>query len=188
MAHLKSLIENQTIHIDPHHRGIEHNFYDKNQDVHIHKEFKNEDKKKKLTIKIPLNSEKSVYISKNIPAKIKEEIYNVLNDRKEREFFLNEVYGRLSSDWKWIDDACARKEIADKISKAFGLILCNYVNISYKEDKVIKLVYFMQDKDCDTKRLYRMIFDLKKGFSIGEVNLVCGALMGFYLGDNKNLR
>ena len=188
MSHLKSLIENQTIHIDPHHRGIEHDFYDKKQDVHIHKEFKNKDKKKKIKIKIPLNSDRSVSIYRKIPTEIKEEIFKVLNDGENREIFLHEVYRRLVSDWKWIDDAYARKEIADKISKAFDLILCNYVNISYKEDKVIKLVYFMQDKDCDTKRLYRMIFDLKKGFSIGEVNLVCGALMGFYLGDNKNLR
>ena len=155
--------------------GIPQNFNDKKQDVHIHKEYKDNNKKKKdAVIKIPLNSMKKVSFSENVSNQIISEVRDVLDDPSVREKFLNEVYSELSNNWQWKSTDEAKDAIARKIANAFCLRLSTTKNIIYKDNKIHQITYFLKDKYNIDKKLYKMLFNFNTGFSIGEVNIKSG--------------
>ena len=155
--------------------GIPQNFNDKKQDVHIHKEYTDNNKKKKdAVIRIPLNSMKKVSFSENVSSQIISEVRDVLDNPIIREKFLNEVYNELSHNWQWESTDEAKDAIAEKIANAFSLRLSTTKNISYKDNKIHQITYFLKDHDNMDKKLYKMRFSSNAGFSIGEVNIKSG--------------
>lgn len=170
MNKLKPLIKNQTIRIDNHSRGcnLPNDFNDERQDVHIHKEFnKIEGKRNKICIKIPLNTEKQVEISSYAPTYIIKEIREVLNDKKNRDSFLNDVYGSLKNDWKWDATPENQGEIATRIANAFGLNIVSEVRL-LPFSRLTEVIYFMQDEE--RKELFKMRITKNNGFCIQEVD------------------
>ena len=177
MKKLQRIIHGQTIRIDNHLLGcgIPQNFNDQKQDVHIHKEYTDKDKKKMdAVIRIPLNSKKKVSFSEKVSNQIISEIRDVLDNPINREKFLNEVYDELSKNWQWESTDEAKDAIAGKIANAFSLRLSTTKNICYKDNKIHQITYFLKDQDNIDKKLYKMLFNYNKGFSIGEVNVKYG--------------
>lgn len=89
------LIKGQEIRIDNHLRGVENNFNNPNQDVHLHKTTV-VGKRIQIDIRIPLNSNKEATFMLNEESskykkeqdKIIEEVNKVLSDKKELDDFV----------------------------------------------------------------------------------------------------
>lgn len=137
---LQSLIKGQTIKIDDHRRGCREQklWEDKSADIHLHKETNDTKDSKAVSIKIPLNNlERPVYIEntrrhkkqETVPAPLRKEIENALNNKKLREKFLKDVVKRLD-DYQWPYGNASHevfqkeiKKLAEHIAKGFGLTL-----------------------------------------------------------------
>ena len=149
--------------------NIPHDFHDKAQDVHIHKCFLDQNKKVYADIRIPLNSNRKVDISDDVPKAIISEIKDILDDLEERKIFLNEVYNRLKQDWNWSASEESKFDIASKIANVFDLKLYETVSKIIRYNQIESEVYFLYEEKTIKCKLYKMVFDKEKGFSIGEV-------------------
>ena len=135
---LKLLITKQKITIDDHKRGCreEKNWDDKRFDVHLDKRTKTkiDGKFQHLTIKIPLNTERSISIvnAKNedayIPKKLRDEIFSAFSNKGTRELFIVDLVCILKDFKSQTENRTKAKEALSKIAKHFGL--------DWNEDKV----------------------------------------------------
>lgn len=89
---MKELITNQHLRIDNHKRGDNGYWDDPKNDIHLHKTYYLE-KKKKLTIRIPLNTTRKVNIegADDIPSWIEKEIHKALDKKKVRVKFVAQL-------------------------------------------------------------------------------------------------
>ena len=171
MGNLGKLIKGQTIRIDAHKQGCgeQNDFNDQRQDVHIHKYFKEGDKKYgKTGIRIPLNHDNPVSISDKVPRKIKNEIEDVLNSQENREEFLDSVYNNLRENWKWDDNEANRNDIAGRIAGAFEMKLLLFSHQPISTRRVYILIPNSIEGSADMQVSY-FVAVKDKGFEIGQL-------------------
>lgn len=98
---MNRILDNQTIRIDNHNRGIENNWNDLEQDIHIHKTSNTSvNKREWYEVRIPLRKKVSV-LGTNVPTKIKKEIKKIFGDEGNRKHFIEDVYKELVTNWQW---------------------------------------------------------------------------------------
>ena len=88
---------------------------------------------------------------------------------KKKENDYSEFFAALAAMEE--EKGIPQKYIAEKIANAFSLRLSTTKNISYKDNKIHQITYFLKDHDNMDKKLYKMRFSSNAGFSIGEVNI-----------------
>ena len=129
---LKELINEQTVIIDDHKRGIREvkNWDDQSSDIHIDKttNFPLDGKIQKLKIRIPINSDWPIKIENEkgkkvneIPGKLRKEINRALEDKKIRNSFISEVVNVLDNFNTALSNEDRAKTVLTRISKHFGL-------------------------------------------------------------------
>lgn len=137
---LQPLIKGQIIEIDDHRRGCgeQKDWNDPSADIHLHKKTIDTKDPCAVSIRIPLNNPQSLVSIENmhrrqkqdeVPARLRKEIEDTLNDKKLRERFLKGIIKRLD-DYKWPYRSASHdifnKEIhklIKHIAKGFGLKL-----------------------------------------------------------------
>lgn len=167
MRKLHSLIKNQRIRIDNHHRGDGSALNEKG--IHIHKETKRpvEGELRSVEIEVPLNntapfkvySEKEAY--DQIPRALKKEIQEAFKDENVKENFVAKVLDVLSS--------CQEDMTRDKAFKAIENI-SKYFDLNWTEDNVRKMVekemgntrYKAYVKDQEDDTCYRLTLSPKE--------------------------
>jgi len=145
---MKKLINNQSVRIDDHFRGAkEIKELDKpSKDVHIDKEtmFKIDGKKRKVRIKIPLNSNREIQIStgrnklSNVPAKLRKEIQKALSDKEKRTSFVNDILNNINNYESMLSQKEKASLTLDKLAKHFELKWTKQEISTYAND-VLKL-------------------------------------------------
>jgi hypothetical protein len=128
---LKKLIENQTIQIDDHKRGVgEIKDWDNTEvDVHIDKwtDYKILGKKQSVRIKIPINSERPIKLTDlrerqvEIPRRLEREIKEAFENRKIRESFMADVVNILKNFNTILDSEIQVRTILERLSRHFDL-------------------------------------------------------------------
>ena len=123
---IKSLINNQQIRIDSHHRGCgTSNDWDANDvDVHMDKIVKS--KSEEYKIKIPLNSNRDVTINRKsneeIPLKIRNEVLEAFKNDRLRKVFIKNIFKAVGAyNSKQLNQEQRTRQALGYIGKAFGL-------------------------------------------------------------------
>jgi hypothetical protein len=134
---LQALLNNQTIEIDDHKRGVREikNWDDPNADIHIDKKtnYKIDGVLQEIRIKISINSLKPIISFKSkkkeveIPEKLKKEIKKAFMDIEKRSRFVNDLI-KILKDYKSIFENEAKViQALNMISLHFDLMWSNKI-------------------------------------------------------------
>ena len=128
---LKPLIKDQKIRIDDHKRGTGEvkDWNDSSADIHLDKEtyYPINGRIQNVRIKIPLNSESDISIKNNkkptaeIPRKLKREIQSALENKEDRQSFVNDVVDILKDYDSALSNINNLRQSIKKIAKHFEL-------------------------------------------------------------------
>lgn len=154
---LKNLIERQTVTIDDHKRGCREikDWDNLANDIHIHKEtnYKIEGVVQKVTIKIPINSDKKIKIEsvkkdlKEIPNKLKKEIQQAFEDKETRDSFIKDVVNHIKNFETNLEDEKRVQQVLSNISKHFDLKWTEEKIATYTNNVLTRYIQKYVDSD-----------------------------------------
>jgi hypothetical protein len=173
---LKGLISNQTIRIDDHHWGNQEqkDWDSTNKDIHIDKSTntKVNGKRRKLQIRIPINSDRPIKIGNKtnqidvIPRSLEKEIKQALQDKNTREVFISDLLDTLQGFPSSLDNEKRAKDILDRLSKHFDLEWTGEKTATYAKE-ILK--YYAQMYTDHNGLKYFLTIDKQK-IEIGQNN------------------
>ncbi len=174
---LQRLINNQRLTIDDHKWGNREikDWDDSISDVHIDKstKWKVNGKRQNVRIRIPLNSERDIKISKkgrsseSIPSQLEKEIRGAFEDRHVRRSFIHDLEKVLANYNSVLSDREKVSAALRRLSKHFGLEWTGERVETYVNGK---LVVYTEIYSSDGDKLYLMTFD-KFRIAIGDIDL-----------------
>jgi|AMWB02.1.fsa_nt_gi hypothetical protein len=155
---LKGLIDNQTIIIDDHRRGMgeEKKWDDERTDIHIDKttNYRLEGKRQKVRIRIPINSDRPLKIEnqrgqylEEIPRRMQKEISSAFEDTEVRERFMTDLIFVLKDFGSLLDSVEKLRVVFERLSKHFNLKWTEEKIIRYSQDVIKIYTELYRDED-----------------------------------------
>lgn len=173
---MKTLINNQVLRIDDHHRGAkEAKTFDKSSsDVHLEKitKAKVDGKRIQVKIKAPLNSERPIQITgdnqnlNKIPRKLKKEIQKAFSNKEKRDKFIKDVAENLNNYESILEDEEKVRKSLERLGNHFDLNWTGKEISSFVNGKLVKRTELYNDKD---EKIYFATID-SKYMTIGELD------------------